>query len=207
MGRVQSAEYDKRRDDILDVATRLFASKGFMPTTVADIADASQISKSLIYYYYKSKEDILYDVMHDYVESLLETLRDVAKQNAEPREKLRELCRRLMWRYGQKDQIFKVLLNERDKVSTRRQRALAEMEQEISDHMQGIVLATRPNTPRAKALRGPITMLFYGMINSGHWIHGQGQLGLGQFADLACDVFLHGFLAVELPSEGSASKK
>jgi AcrR family transcriptional regulator len=207
MGRSQSAGYDKRRDEILDVATRLFASKGFMPTTVADIADASQMSKSLIYYYYKSKEDILYDVMHDYVESLLETLRAVANQKLEPEERLRELCRRLMWQYGQKDQIFKVLLNERDKISGRRQRALAEMEQEISDHMQAIVLATRPNTPRAKALRAPITMLFYGMINGSHWIHGRGDLDSGQIADLACDLFLHGFLATELPSEGAASKK
>lgn len=207
MGRSQSAAYDKRREDILDVATRLFASKGFMPTTVADIADVSQISKSLIYYYYKSKEDILYDVMHQYVQSLLETMRAVAKQKAEPKEKLRALCRQLMWQYGQEDQIFKVLLNERDKISTRRQRALAELEQEITDHMQAIVLATRPNTLRTKALRGPITMLFYGMINGSHWMRGQGKLDPGQFADLACDLFLNGFLAAELPSDVSASKK
>jgi AcrR family transcriptional regulator len=166
------------------------------------MADASQISKSLFYYYYKSKEDILYDVMHQYVQSLLETLRAVTALKAEPKEKLRELCRRLMWQYGQKDQIFKVLLNERDKISARRQRVLADMEQEISEHMQAIVLATRPNTARAKALRAPITMLFYGMINGSHWMHdGRGPLDLGQMADLACDLFLNGFLGASLPAD------
>lgn len=206
MSRSQSPDFDKKREEILDHATRLFASKGFMPTTVADLADAAQVSKSLIYYYYKSKEDILYDVMHEYVESLLETTRAVAKQKLEPKDKFKELCRRLLWQYAQKDQIFKVLLNERDKVSQRRQRTLQDMEQEISDHMQGIVVGLRPNSTRAKSLRSPLTMLFYGMINGSHWMHGKGPLDVGQIADLASDIFLNGVLAAELPGEGGSKK-
>lgn len=47
------------KDRILEAATRLFASKGFDATRVSEIADAANVTKALIYYYFKSKEDIL----------------------------------------------------------------------------------------------------------------------------------------------------
>lgn len=44
---------------ILKVAERIFAEKGYDAARVDEIAREAQVNKALIYYYFKSKEDIL----------------------------------------------------------------------------------------------------------------------------------------------------
>lgn len=60
--RVSAEHRDKylrdRRNQIIDVAIELFASKGLDVTTVDEIAQAAGISKGTIYLYFKSKDDI-----------------------------------------------------------------------------------------------------------------------------------------------------
>lgn len=50
-------------EKILDVAERLFASKGFSATTIKDIATESKQNSALIYYYYDSKATLYRHVL------------------------------------------------------------------------------------------------------------------------------------------------
>lgn len=47
------------RKKVLDAAFELFATKGYAQTSVDSIAAKAKTSKGLVYYYFKSKEDIL----------------------------------------------------------------------------------------------------------------------------------------------------
>ena len=47
------------KERIINAAVKLFAEKGFDGTTVSEIAEQAQVNKALIYYYFKSKADIL----------------------------------------------------------------------------------------------------------------------------------------------------
>src|SRR6476659_2510768 len=51
-------ERQQRSNDILEAARRLFESKGFLNTTLQDVAKEAEISVGLIYRYFESKEDI-----------------------------------------------------------------------------------------------------------------------------------------------------
>jgi AcrR family transcriptional regulator len=48
------------RDTIARVALELFLERGYEHTTLADIADAADVSKRTIFSYFESKEDILF---------------------------------------------------------------------------------------------------------------------------------------------------
>ena len=54
---------DRKKDIILDVTKKLIVQYGYAKTTLDDIASALGIKKSSLYYYYKNKEDIIYEVM------------------------------------------------------------------------------------------------------------------------------------------------
>lgn len=50
---------EERRNEILDVAERLFCTKGFDNTSTNDILTEIGIARGTLYYHFKSKEDIL----------------------------------------------------------------------------------------------------------------------------------------------------
>lgn len=49
----------ERRAELLDVAQRLFLSRGYERTTINDVITATGLSKGAFYHHYKSKEDLL----------------------------------------------------------------------------------------------------------------------------------------------------
>lgn len=60
LDRSQRVELAKaaRREEILSAARRVFATRGFRGTTIADIADEASIALGTIYLYFSSKEDV-----------------------------------------------------------------------------------------------------------------------------------------------------
>lgn len=52
-------EAEERKNEILDVAERLFGTKGFDGTSTGDILNEIGIARGTLYYHFKSKEDIL----------------------------------------------------------------------------------------------------------------------------------------------------
>ncbi|MBR1815811.1 MAG: TetR/AcrR family transcriptional regulator [Lachnospiraceae bacterium] len=58
------------RDNILEAAKELFELKGVEATTMDDIAKHADYSKSTIYVYFKSKEDIYNSIVEDYLSIL-----------------------------------------------------------------------------------------------------------------------------------------
>ena len=52
-------EAEERKNEILDVSQRLFSTKGFEETSIADILNEIGIAKGTLYYHFRSKEEIL----------------------------------------------------------------------------------------------------------------------------------------------------
>ena len=52
------------KEKIIETSTELFSKKGFDSTRIEEIAKAAGVNKALIYYYFKSKEDLLDQIVH-----------------------------------------------------------------------------------------------------------------------------------------------
>jgi AcrR family transcriptional regulator len=66
----------KTRDTIIKVALELFAERGYEQTTIAEIADAAEVSPRTIFAYFPSKEDILFCNLPEAQERLAQALRE-----------------------------------------------------------------------------------------------------------------------------------
>jgi len=62
------------RDKILEIAQELLQKKSFSDISLNNIADGCGISKGTLYYYYKNKDDIIFDIYEKYIDSLWEEL-------------------------------------------------------------------------------------------------------------------------------------
>lgn len=67
-----------RRAEIMTAALRLFTSKGYLNTTTQDIIDQLKISRGLLYYHFKNKEDILFCLVEKFSQPLLFQLNTLA---------------------------------------------------------------------------------------------------------------------------------
>jgi len=75
---------------LVDVARKLFATKGFENTTMNDIALASQRGRRTLYTYFKNKEEVYFAVIESELFQLANKLKLVAKKNTSPDERLVE---------------------------------------------------------------------------------------------------------------------
>jgi AcrR family transcriptional regulator len=64
----QHQDRDTRREQILDAAVRLFVTNGYESSTVDDIAREAGLSKGSIYWYFKSKLEILFEITDRHVQ-------------------------------------------------------------------------------------------------------------------------------------------
>jgi AcrR family transcriptional regulator len=77
------------RTHIVGVARRIFTRYGFRKTTMEEIASTSQMGKSSIYYYFKSKEEIFRTVVEFEARMLKERLSRIIGKNNSPPERLK----------------------------------------------------------------------------------------------------------------------
>jgi len=200
MARTQSADYAIRREAIVDRAAELFAERGFLGASIADLADALKTSKSLIYHYYNAKEDILYDVMHSHVQALLDAAEAVATKPGDAESRLRELTRAFMELYVDAAARQRVLLNELSRLPEAQRKTVVDIQRRLIEIVEKIISELRPELSGRAALKRPSAMLYFGMINWMHtWLDPEGRARPQRIADLAVNTFLNGIEKAELP--------
>ncbi|MFV0478802.1 MAG: TetR/AcrR family transcriptional regulator [Parahaliea sp.] len=79
----RTAQHDAKRAAILSQAARLFNSKGSRATTLQDISDALGLTKTSLYYYVKTKEELIFQCYKTTLQHHLRQLDEIDKQNTD----------------------------------------------------------------------------------------------------------------------------
>lgn len=80
-----------KREEILQVAAALFAERGYLSTTLDDIAEKMGFTKPALYYYFSSKEEMLVEIFEQIMDRYAASARAVAESDLPPPVKLRRL--------------------------------------------------------------------------------------------------------------------
>lgn len=83
-----------RHQELVDAAATIFHSKGYNGSSIQDIADLLGILKGSIYYYVKSKDDLLFAVINEIHASALANMADLPGLDGDPLTKIRIFVRR-----------------------------------------------------------------------------------------------------------------
>lgn len=87
------------RQSILDAASELIAQKGVKNTSLADISKEVGISKGTLFYYYSTKNDIIYDIADIHLTRITEELLawiDNIEHNIAPEEILKVVFEKIL---------------------------------------------------------------------------------------------------------------
>ncbi|MYL54494.1 TetR family transcriptional regulator [Pontibacillus yanchengensis] len=78
---------DQKKITIIENAIKLFAKKGFISTSVQEIANECGISKGAFYLHFKSKDLLLYELFEYYWQRMQQRVNEITSEPMQPREK------------------------------------------------------------------------------------------------------------------------
>ena len=106
--------FDRRLAEILDYATDIFADKGYEGASMRDLSRLSGISLAGLYYYFDSKEKLLYFIQQHTFNTIIERVRDRLAASSDPEERIRIFVRNHIDYAVAKQKAMKVLSHEDD---------------------------------------------------------------------------------------------
>lgn len=78
----------ERREQLLFVARKIFAERGFQATTMDEIAKGAGFTKPILYQFFESKTELYREIVNQTATKLLTSLRDAVSQVDAPRAKI-----------------------------------------------------------------------------------------------------------------------
>lgn len=205
MARTRSRDYDSIQESILETTADLFAGRGYVASSISDIAEACQCSKSRLYHYFECKEAILIAMLRGHVDKLLHGAREIVAERNDPTERFRELIRFFMEIYAVSRSKHVVLLTCIEFLPDAHRREIVDKQRELISHVRNILKAIQPDSGKS-GLSNVDTMLFFGMINWTYtWYRSNGQLQPHDLADRCVDIFLNGYRAASTATPAKAA--
>lgn len=101
-------------NEVLEHATRLFAERGFAGTSLQDVANSMGLKRPALYYYFKSKEDLLDRLIAEGVTGPAQDLKRIAEQSdLSPAERLHAIARQnVRWVLTHVDRFLLIVKSE-----------------------------------------------------------------------------------------------
>lgn len=89
---VRKRDAERTRAELLEVATEAFAEGGYAGTRVDEIAERTQTTKRMIYYYFGGKEQLYLAVLENAYRGIRETEQSIHAGDLPPVEALRQIA-------------------------------------------------------------------------------------------------------------------
>lgn len=164
MARLVSQNFDTQKGELLDAAVDAFAKEGFSRASMSRIAQRAGVSKALIYHYYPSKENLLYESMLRYLTGLIAALGAAGARGK--RADLSATLHRLLGQYRAASDAHVVLMSELRNLPANQRAHIVELQRQVLLVMRRAVERAVPAIDASDI--GAVTMLVMGMVN---WLH------------------------------------
>ena len=108
-------EYLAHREEILSAAEKVFAAKGFFPTTMSDIARKAEFGTGTLYKYFKSKEELYFTLIEEKVEEINRLVNAELSQKTSALERIRKVLG-LQFEFIERNRdFFRIYISERNR--------------------------------------------------------------------------------------------
>ena len=192
--------FGRRMDEILRHAADVFCEKGYEGASMRDLSRATKMSLAGLYYYFESKEKLLYLIQRHTFITIREQLRERLEDVAEPQQRLRVFIDNHLEYFLAHRKAMKVLSHESDALTGAFRDELRAIKRDYFrtcvDLVQGAMTSGRSAGVQSSRPEARIAALsLFGMMN---WIYTWYNPRLdGDAAALGAqmsEIFLHGVL-------------
>jgi AcrR family transcriptional regulator len=194
--RASATRFDRRLGQILDHATEVFCVKGYEGASMRDLSRATGMSLAGLYYYFESKERLLFLIQKHTFTTILERLKDRLENEAEPERRIRIFILNHLEYFVSNQQGLKVLSHEDESLTNGLSSEIVGIKREYYRICLGLMEDLRGKRGLDFNTRTAVMSLF-GMIN---WIYtwynprfdGTAEALAEQMSDIVLNGIVHG---------------
>ena len=169
------SNFERKYSEILDFATEVFADKGYEGASMRDLSRLSGMSLAGLYYYFDSKEKLLYEIQKHTFTTIIERLRQRLAECDDPEERIRIFVHNHVDYAVARQKAMKVLSHEDDVLKNGHGAELASIKREyykicvklVEDFAKAEGLACGVSNKAELPVRTAVMALF-GMMN---WLY------------------------------------
>jgi AcrR family transcriptional regulator len=181
-----------KKEQLLLEISELFFLRGYEKTSIRDISKKLGITNSGIYYYFKSKQEMLFAIIFDAIERALVDLREHLDVISIPEEKVSWIIQSHIKFYVEHRAQVKVLVQERYSLEGEYAKIMAGKEKEYVDFMRGVLKEIGERSGVEIDLSVAAFSLL-GMLNwVVHWYNPGGRVAPETLAENMTRIFLRG---------------
>jgi AcrR family transcriptional regulator len=187
MARGLARDHDEKRAALRKGAAAYFAEHGFDRASMTGAAKSCGVSKALIYHYWSSKEDLLYDILDEHLGALLDVVKESHCNG------LGALIGAILTSYEDSDAEHKLQIDALATLPREKQTPLIATQRELVQIMGQAILEVQPDLARDREKLRAATMTVFAILNWFYMWHRPGKgISRAQYADLATDFVLGG---------------
>ncbi|MCS7280282.1 MAG: TetR/AcrR family transcriptional regulator [Desulfobacterota bacterium] len=158
---------EKKAIHIAKVAAKLFSKKGFLETSITDIAKSSRMSKANIYYYFEDKNYLLTYILNSFFDTILSGTEVYESQNLSWEEKLKLFIKRHVDIYVQNTPQAKVLFKEVNNLDLKNRKIMRQKERKYFEILRNIVAGYLGD----KVPKEYVTALTFFILGACNWMY------------------------------------
>jgi AcrR family transcriptional regulator len=194
MTRVRANDYELKKQVILDSAVALIAQKGFDGATMSDVAAACGASKSHLYHYFSSKEDLLYAIVKEHITEQVAVLTAIVQEPRPAAERFTRFVGAFVQEGARSRNHHLVLMNDIKFLPPVQREDVRKMELELMHLMVGLLHEINPERMAPAKVHSPYALLLFGMVIwTFTWYEKNGAISPAELADRISALFLDGF--------------
>ena len=201
------SKFDRRLGEILGHATEVFYTKGYAGASMRDLSRSSGMSLAGLYYYFESKEKLLYLIQKHTFSTIMGQLQERLREVEDPEERVRVFIRNHLEYFLANLKAMKVLSHEDEALSGPLAAEIAAMKRDYYRIIRGLVEDLRRQ--KGKGFNGEVSsrvaaLSLFGMMNWIYtWHNPRRDAGAQELADEMADIFLRGLLGAPSSKPGS----
>ena len=198
--------FDRRLAKILGHATEVFYEKGYEGASMRDLSRATGMSLAGLYYYFESKERLLYLIQKHTFTTIVERLRTRLQEVSDPEQRIRIFILNHLQYFLANQEAMKVLSHEDDVLKNGFGQEIAGIKREY--YRICVDLLEKFKEAKALEFKSRIAVLsLFGMMNWIYtWHNPRVDANAAELAGQMGDIFLRGILAAG-PGKAASKKK
>jgi AcrR family transcriptional regulator len=191
--------YDDKLLQILDSACLIFAEKGYHKASMRDVATETGVSPAGLYYYFKSKEELLFLIVEARLTSLMDRVQEESSPIEDPALRLQTIVSCHLSQFEKHREGMRVLVREWETLSGSFGHEIRGLMREYAE----LVIRTLSEISPRRSLKETRAAAFglFGMLTwVDQWHRPEKDLPLDALADRFSEILLGGFVAGAHPS-------